>query len=125
LFFAGDMTISTFADNVLEVTWVDGTGKMHVSKKGDADFRAFNGGLGVFGVMTELLIQLTPTSNAELITVKQNDTNMMDNINALLKVCEPFDNTVCICLNVLFQCCLGTVPSSGWTLVCGRVQYGL
>lgn len=119
------MTISTFADNVLEVTWVDGTGKVHVSKQGDADFTAFNGGLGVFGVMTELLIQLTPTSNAELITVKQNDTNMMNNINGLLKVCEPFDNTVCISLSVFVP----VLATAGWAPCCpaaghlfGRVQ---
>ena len=63
---AGDMAISTFADTVLEVTWVDGTGAVHVSTRGDSDFSAFPGGLGVFGVMTELLLQLTPSANAEL-----------------------------------------------------------
>jgi FAD/FMN-containing dehydrogenase len=80
------MTTSSLADTVLEVTWVDGTGKVHVSKKGDPEFAALNGGLGVFGVMTELLLQLTPPSNTQLITVTKNDTNMMQEINKLLKV---------------------------------------
>jgi FAD/FMN-containing dehydrogenase len=80
------MTTNSLADTVLEVTWVDGTGKVHVSKKGDPEFAAFNGGLGVFGIMTELLIQLTPPSNTQLITVTKKDTTMMAEINNLLKV---------------------------------------
>jgi FAD/FMN-containing dehydrogenase len=80
------MAISTFADTVLEVTWVDGTGTVHVSKKDDPEFTAFPGSLGVFGVMTELLLQLTPSANAQLTTVKQNDRDMEANIEALLKV---------------------------------------
>lgn len=80
------MTTNSLADTILEVTWVDGTGKVHVSKKGDPEFAAFNGGLGVFGVMTELLIQLTAPSNTQLITVTKKDTNIMAEINNLLKV---------------------------------------
>jgi FAD/FMN-containing dehydrogenase len=57
-----------------------------VSKKGDPEFAAFNGGLGVFGVMTELLLQLTPPTVTQLITVVKNDTAMMEDINKLLKV---------------------------------------
>lgn len=83
---AGDRTTNSLADTVLEVTWVDGTGKVRVSKKGDPEFAAFNGGLGMFGIMTELLIQLTPLTNTELITVMKKDTNMMEEINKLLKV---------------------------------------
>lgn len=80
------MTTSSLADTILEITWVDGTGKVHVSKKGDPEFAAFNGGLGVFGIMTELLIQLTPPSNTQLITITKNDTDLMTDINNLLKV---------------------------------------
>jgi FAD/FMN-containing dehydrogenase len=81
------MATNSLADTVLEMTWVDGTGKVHVSKKGDPEFAAFNGGLGVFGVMTELLIQLTAPSNTQLITLTKKDTNMMaEKINNLLKV---------------------------------------
>lgn len=71
---------------VLEVTWMDGTGAVHASRRGEPDFSAFPGGLGVFGVMTKLLLQLTRSTNAELMTVRQNDTDMAANIDALLKV---------------------------------------
>jgi hypothetical protein len=80
------MTTSSLADTVLEVTWVDGAGRVRVSKRGDPEFGAFNGGLGVFGIMTELLIQLTPPSNTQLISVVRKDANMMADINSLLKV---------------------------------------
>lgn len=71
---------------------VDGTGKVHTSKKGDPEFAAFNGGLGVFGVITELLIQLTPPTNTQLITVQHKDAQMMADINNLLKVCSEGGN---------------------------------
>ena len=80
------MTTSSLADTVLEVVWIDGTGKVHKSKKGDPEFAAFNGGLGVFGVMTELLIQMTPPTNTQLITVTNKDDKLMEDINKLLKV---------------------------------------
>lgn len=83
---AGDMTTSSLADTVLEVVWIDGTGKVHKSKKGNPEFAAFNGGLGVFGVMTELLIQMTPPTNTQLITVTNKDDKLMADINRLLKV---------------------------------------
>jgi hypothetical protein len=80
------MTTHSLADTLLEVTWVDGRGKIHVSKPTDPEFNAFNGGLGMFGIITELLVQLTPPTNTELITVVKNDNDMMNEINRLLKV---------------------------------------
>jgi FAD/FMN-containing dehydrogenase len=71
---------------LLEVTWVDGRGKIHTSKPTDPAFKAFNGGLGMFGVITELLVQLTPPTNTELITIVKSDKDMMNEINRLLKV---------------------------------------
>lgn len=91
------MTTSSLADTILEVTWVDGTGKVHVSKKGDPEFAAFNGGLGVFGVMTELLIQLTPTTDTRLSTVTNKDTDMTADINKMLKVVGAVREGGCIC----------------------------
>lgn len=89
------MTTSSLADTILEVVWIDGTGKVHTSKKGDPEFAAFNGGLGVFGVMTELLIQLTPPTNTQLITVTNKDTKLMADINNLLKVGVPLGLGAC------------------------------
>ncbi|WIA09638.1 hypothetical protein OEZ85_009026 [Tetradesmus obliquus] len=83
---SGDLTTNTLADTVLKVTWVDGRGIVHVSTPSDPEFRAFNGGLGMFGVITELLMQLTPPTNTELITVVKNDKDMMAEINRLLKI---------------------------------------
>jgi hypothetical protein len=38
------------------------------------------------GVMTEFLMQMTPPSYTELITVKKSDKDMFRTINELLKV---------------------------------------
>lgn len=83
---SGDRTISGIWDTLLEITWVDGTGKVHVSKPDDPEFRGMNGGLGVYGVMTEFLMQMTPPRGAELITVRKSDKDMFKTINELLKV---------------------------------------
>jgi FAD/FMN-containing dehydrogenase len=83
---SGDMTTSSLADVVLAVTWVDGRGRVCVSRPKDPEFKAFNGGVGVFGVVTELLLQMTPPTNTQLITVVKEDKNMMEEINRLLKV---------------------------------------
>jgi FAD/FMN-containing dehydrogenase len=90
---SGDLTVHSLADTVLEVTWVDGRGSVHVSRPSDPEFKALNGGLGMFGVITELLLQLTPPTNTELITVVKSDKDMMNEINRLLKVrkCAPAD----------------------------------
>lgn len=59
---------------------------MHTSEPSDPEFRAFKGGLSMFGVITWLLLQLTPPTNAELTTVVQSDKDMMHDLTRLLKV---------------------------------------
>eukprot|EP00882_Tetradesmus_deserticola_P001995 GHRQ01002140.1.p1 GENE.GHRQ01002140.1~~GHRQ01002140.1.p1 ORF type:complete len:593 (+),score=177.48 GHRQ01002140.1:42-1820(+) len=83
---SGDRTTSSLADALLEVTWVDGRGRVHVSRPKDPEFKALYGGVGVLGVVTELLLQMTPPTNTQLITVVKKDKNMMDEINRLLKI---------------------------------------
>jgi len=83
---SGDQTTSAIWHTLLEIVWVDGTGKVHVSKREDPELKAMVGGLGVLGVMTEFVMQMTPKSATTLITVRRNDTNMMKDINELLKV---------------------------------------
>eukprot|EP00775_Hariotina_reticulata_P007191 gene7191-7405_t len=83
---SGDKTTSAIWDTLLEIVWVDGTGKIRVSKPGDAEFKAMVGGLGVLGVMTEFVMQMTPKSATTLITVRRSDTNMMKDIEELLKI---------------------------------------
>jgi FAD/FMN-containing dehydrogenase len=68
------------------VTWVDGRGRIRTSRPKDPEFKAFNGGVGTFGVITELTIQMTPPTNTQLITVVKEDKDMMEEINKLLKV---------------------------------------
>lgn len=57
-----------------------------MSKPSDPEFRGMNGGLGVYGVMTEFLMQMTPLSYTTLTTVEQKDTNMHKDLQGLLKV---------------------------------------
>eukprot|EP00878_Enallax_costatus_P001016 GHUV01001150.1.p1 GENE.GHUV01001150.1~~GHUV01001150.1.p1 ORF type:complete len:631 (+),score=62.78 GHUV01001150.1:321-2213(+) len=83
---SGDLTISGLWDTLLEITWVDGTGKVHVSKPGDAEFRGALGGLGVFGIMTEFLMQMTPPKAIQLITVRKSDKDMFKTVQELLKI---------------------------------------
>jgi FAD/FMN-containing dehydrogenase len=83
---SGDRTTNNLADTLLAVTWVDGRGRVRTSTPKDPEFKAFNGGVGVFGVVTELLLQMTPPTNTQLITVVKEDKNMMEEINRLLKV---------------------------------------
>ncbi|KAF8060339.1 GULLO1 [Scenedesmus sp. PABB004] len=83
---SGDRTTSGVWDALLEVTWVDGTGAVRVARRGDPEFRAMVGGLGTFGVVTELLLQMTAPTATQLITVRKSDKDMLASINELLKV---------------------------------------
>lgn len=50
-------------------------------------WRALSGGLGLVGVVTELVLQLTPPTNTQLKTVlSQPDTHMLDTVSQLLEV---------------------------------------
>jgi FAD/FMN-containing dehydrogenase len=83
---SGDKTVSTVWDTLLEITWVDGKGDVHVSKPTDPEFRGMVGSVGSFGIITELLVQMTPPSATTLITVRKNDTDMLKDLEELLKV---------------------------------------
>lgn len=72
---------------MLELTWVDGKGEVHVSPRNSTAGKALVGGLGVAGVVTELLLQLHPPSNTELKTrYKVSDINLLADVKAMLKV---------------------------------------
>jgi hypothetical protein len=75
------------ADTVLDVTFVDGKGKVVTLNRTHPDFKALNGGLGLLGVMTEMTIQMTPPTNTQLITwYNVNDNNIITDIPKMLKV---------------------------------------
>ena len=60
--------------------------QVHVSKPTDPEFRAMNGGLGTFGVITELLMQMTKPTYTTLTTVEKSDKDMVKDVQELLKV---------------------------------------
>lgn len=72
---------------LLEITWVDGQGNIHVSPRNSTAGRALVGGLGLAGVVTELLFQLQGPSHTKLTTrFKQSDINLYQDVKAMLKV---------------------------------------
>jgi FAD/FMN-containing dehydrogenase len=75
------------ADILLELTWVDGSGKVHTSSRDSDAGRALVSGLGVAGVVTELLLQLQPPSHTALSTrFKRSDANLLNDVHEMLKV---------------------------------------
>jgi len=80
---------STLADMVLEATWVDGTGQARnasLREPADGDGgRALVGGLGLTGVVTELLLQLTaPTLTHALAALDAPDDALFRDVEELL-----------------------------------------
>ena len=76
------------ADTVLAVTIVDGTGAVHIIKRGDPDFRMLNGGLGLVCIITEITFQMimAPT-NTQLFTLeKVDDNNLAHDVQNMLEV---------------------------------------
>jgi len=76
---SGYGTTSMLADTVLAVKIVDGTGAVHIIKKGDPDFRMLNGGLGLVGIITEITFQMTAPTNTQLFTLEKVDDNNLAN----------------------------------------------
>jgi hypothetical protein len=74
-------------DIVAELTWVDGLGNVrHDSRDSDAG-RALVGGLGVAGLVTELLLQLEPHSLTAVDTrFKKHDGKLFEDVVDMLKV---------------------------------------
>ncbi|KAF6256282.1 hypothetical protein COO60DRAFT_1640864 [Scenedesmus sp. NREL 46B-D3] len=73
-------------NKVLAVDSQEGRAACVWEQPSDPEFRAFKGGLSMFGVITWLLVQLTPPTNAELTTVVQSDKDMMHDLTRLLKI---------------------------------------
>ncbi|GBF98974.1 L-gulonolactone oxidase-like [Raphidocelis subcapitata] len=73
-------------DFVTEITWVDGSGEVRVTKRGDYEFGAFYAGLGLVGVMTELTVQLPYKSHTRVESVlNKPDSNMVDEVMAAVQ----------------------------------------
>lgn len=74
-------------DWLVDVTWVDANGTVHTSAQGSDEMRGLCGGIGVFGVVAELTLQMTPTSNTLVTTLpNQDDGDLVGDINKMLAV---------------------------------------
>lgn len=75
------------ADIVTELTWVDGLGNIHKDSRDSDAGRALVGGLGVAGLVTELLLQLeAPSVTAVETRFKKHDGKLYDDVMDMLKV---------------------------------------
>lgn len=84
--------------------------QVHVSKPQDPEFRGMVGGLGVYGVITELLMQMTPLSYTTLTTVQMQDKNLFKDVNNMLKVGAKGSMCAYVCRLCATRapCCLST-----------------
>jgi hypothetical protein len=74
-------------DIVVELTWVDGLGNIRRDSRDSEAGRALVGGLGVAGLVTELLLQLEPPSLTAVDTrFKQHDGKLYKDVMEMLKV---------------------------------------
>lgn len=74
-------------DIVVELTWVDGHGNIRRDSRDSEAGRALVGGLGVAGLVTELLLQLElPSLTAVDTRFKQHDGKLYEDVVEMLKV---------------------------------------
>ena len=74
-------------DIVEEITWVDGLGNVRTDSRTSEAGMALVSGLGVAGLVTELLLQLEPPSHTAVSTrYKQNDGHLYSDILDMLQV---------------------------------------
>lgn len=82
----GEGVPNTPIDMVQEIVWVDAKGEKHVATKESQEWEGMYAGLGLVGVMTELVVQLRPLSHTKFETeFRKKDDNMVEEIDQLLK----------------------------------------
>lgn len=85
--FVVDAIMFLQADLVVDIIWVDGKGDVHISKRNSDEGRALCGGVGVLGIITELVLQLQPLSHTKVETWGTvSDGNLAADIQTMLKV---------------------------------------
>jgi len=83
---ANAATANAPIDFVTEIVWVDASGSRRVTKRGEYEWNAMYAGLGLVGVMTEIVVQLKPKSHTKFETrFRKSDQNMVSDIEQLLK----------------------------------------
>lgn len=84
---SGDQATSNICDTLISLTWIDHQGNIRKSARHDKEVKLFCGGMGLIGLITELEIQMTPPTHTKLITrYLSKDTNIVDDIEKMLKV---------------------------------------
>lgn len=74
---------------VSELTWVDGQGEVHTSARDSDAGRALVSGLGVAGIITELVLQLQGPSRTAVDTrFKKSDQHLFQDVIDLLAVSD-------------------------------------
>jgi FAD/FMN-containing dehydrogenase len=73
-------------DFVTEIVWVDASGARHVATPRSEEWNGLYGGLGLVGVMTEIVVTLEPESHTRVSTrSKIPDDNMVSDIEGILQ----------------------------------------
>jgi hypothetical protein len=69
-----------------QVVWVDAAGARHVATPASPEWNALYAGLGLVGVMAELVLQLGPASNTRFKTIfRSPDKDMVADLDRILK----------------------------------------
>lgn len=117
---SGDQATSNICDTLISLTWVDHQGNIRKSARHDKEGKMFCGGMGLIGLITELEVQLTPPTHTKLITrYLSNDTNLVDDIEKMLKVWPRSNHSSSISSNSSCKPCLAAAAAAvgcvrGW-----------
>lgn len=110
---SGDQATSNICDTLISLTWVDHQGNIRKSARKDKEGKMFCGGMGLIGLITELEVQLTPPTHTKLITrYLSNDTNLVDDIEKMLKVWSSSNHSGSSSSKALLAAAVGCVR--GW-----------
>lgn len=84
---SGDNATSNICDTLISVTWVNVDGEIKKSLRQSPEAKLFCGGLGIIGIITEIELQMTPTTHTKLITrYLSSDADLFNDIAKMLKV---------------------------------------
>jgi len=86
---------STCAINALVPLWLL-LAQVRVSRPGDVEFNAMSGGLGACGVITELVLQMTPPSLTTINTIDNTDADLFADMRRILAVRACVDACGCV-----------------------------
>lgn len=83
---SGDNATSNICDVLISVTWVNAQGEINKSPRNSPEAKLFCGGVGIIGIITEIELQMTPTTHTKLITrYVSSDADLFNDIAKMLK----------------------------------------